>query len=60
MQSQNLSHLMSIWDFDFETGFCDSERPKNSQLPISVGVAALNERFLMPRSQGFERKPGTF
>jgi hypothetical protein len=60
MQSQKLSHLMSIWDFDFETGFSDSERLKNSQQPISVGVAALNERFLMPRPQGFERNPGTF
>jgi hypothetical protein len=43
--SQELSHLMSSWDFDFETVFWDSEQFESTQRPIAVRVAAKNERF---------------
>ena len=49
MQSQELSHLMSSWDFDLETAFRDSEQFESTQLSLAVGVASRNERLMMHR-----------
>jgi hypothetical protein len=46
MQSQELSHLMSSWDFDLETAFRDSEQFESTQLSLAVGVASRNEGIL--------------